>query len=76
VWWDDRTVQERTHGTKRVRHPEVGVLTVTYDFLAVGDSGQRLVVVTPVDPATEQALRMLVAARSGNAGVTRLRASA
>jgi transcriptional regulator with XRE-family HTH domain len=76
TWWDDHTVQERTHGTKRVQHPDVGMLTVTYDFLAVGDSGQRLVVVTPVDPATEQALRTLVAARSEQAGVRRLRASA
>jgi PAS domain-containing protein len=76
TWWDDHTVQERTHGTKRVQHPEVGVLTVAYDFLAVGDSGQRLVVVTPCDPATERALRTLVAASSETAGATRLRPGA
>lgn len=76
TWWDDHTVEERTHGIKQVRHPDVGVLTVAYDFLAVGDSGQRLVVVTPADAATEQSLRTLVAALSEQAGVPRLRASA
>jgi transcriptional regulator with XRE-family HTH domain len=64
AWWDDQTVRERTHGVKRIWHDEVGVLTVTYDFLAVGDgatgSEQRLVVLTPHDPASEAALRTLV----------------
>ncbi len=61
TWWDDQTVKERDHGTKRVPHPAVGELTVNYDALAVpGGFDQRLIAVTPADPAAERALRTLV----------------
>lgn len=64
VWWDDHTVQERAHGTKRIRHAEVGELTVCYDVLAApGNPDQCLIVITPADVAAEQALRTLVAGR-------------
>ncbi|MEV7603421.1 helix-turn-helix transcriptional regulator [Kitasatospora sp. NPDC089797] len=68
-WWEDHTVQERAHGEKRVRHPEAGELAVRYDVLATLDgSGQRLMVVTPADPAAERALGRLVAARADRLG--------
>jgi PAS domain-containing protein len=64
-WWDDHTVEERGHGTKRVRHDSAGVLTIGYDALAALDgSGQRLMVLTPADAATEHALRALVTAHT------------
>lgn len=65
IWWDDHTVQERSHGVKRIRHELVGELTVCYDTLAALDgSDQRLVVLTPADAAAEQALRSLIALRT------------
>ncbi|MGF1428004.1 helix-turn-helix transcriptional regulator [Kitasatospora sp. LaBMicrA B282] len=68
-WWDDHTVQERAHGEKRVRHQLVGELSVRYDVLATLDgSDQRLMVVTPADPATEQGLRRLITARADRLG--------
>jgi PAS domain-containing protein len=64
AWWEDHTVKQRAHGTKRIAHPAVGQLTVCYDFLAtLQGSDQCLVAVTPADPATERSLRRLVANR-------------
>ncbi|MER5636142.1 helix-turn-helix transcriptional regulator [Kitasatospora sp. NPDC002227] len=65
-WWRDQTVQDRSHGTKRLRLPPFGDLTVCYDILAtVEGSHQYLTVVTPADEAAGRALRELVAARAG-----------
>ena len=33
-WWDEHRVNQRTHGSKRLRHPVVGDLTVEYETLA------------------------------------------
>nr|WP_248839363.1 hypothetical protein [Frankia sp. AgKG'84/4] len=64
VWWDDHTVKERSHGVKRICHPVAGEMTVAYDILATLDgSHQRLFVVTPVDAATDRALRGLMTDR-------------
>lgn len=60
-WWRDQTVEERTHGGKRLAHPTVGTLTVRYDYLAVADRGLRLVAVTPADGPTESRIRDLIA---------------
>jgi transcriptional regulator with XRE-family HTH domain len=65
LWWEDRTVEERAHGVKRLRIPAVGDLTVCYDYLAVGGHPDlRLVTVTPADAASEQGIRTLVARRT------------
>ncbi|WP_245687065.1 helix-turn-helix transcriptional regulator [Streptacidiphilus griseoplanus] len=64
-WWDDHTIRQRAHGTKRLRHPTGGDLTVCYDALAtLQGSEQCLVAVTPADAAAERVLRRLVAARA------------
>jgi hypothetical protein len=66
TWWDDQTVEERTNGTKRVRHPTAGTMTLRYDVLAVQDgSEQRLSVVTPADADAERALRTLLFPQNG-----------
>ncbi|MEV5704321.1 helix-turn-helix transcriptional regulator [Actinoallomurus sp. NPDC052274] len=66
AWWNDHTVQERTHGTKRVRHEVGGDLTIRYTTLATLDnSDQYLIAVTPADAAAEQALRKIVSSRAG-----------
>jgi hypothetical protein len=64
-WWDDQRVQERTRGTKRVRHPEVGEMTLAYDTLAaIGAVDQFLYVLTPADDFSEHALRTLITTRA------------
>jgi transcriptional regulator with XRE-family HTH domain len=61
TWWDDQTVHTQTHGTKRIRHPVGGVLTVCYDVLALQDgSDQYLATITPADARTERVLRTIV----------------
>ncbi|MEU1509321.1 hypothetical protein [Kitasatospora sp. NPDC005748] len=68
LWWEDRTVRERSHGSKRMRHPVGGELALCYDQLAATDgSDQRLMVLTPADGATERALRLLIAGYSQGA---------
>ncbi|HWG24001.1 helix-turn-helix transcriptional regulator [Actinospica sp.] len=65
LWWEDRTVEERTHGVKRLANPVVGELTMCYDYLSVdGRPDLRLVTVTPADAASEQGIRSLVAHRT------------
>jgi PAS domain-containing protein len=68
-WWEDRTVMERAHGTKRVRRAGIGDLTLRYDYLSIpGDDGdhgdQRLVTVTPADAVAENGIRTLLARRA------------
>lgn len=62
-WWADHRVDERTHGSKRMRHPLVGELTIHYEALALpGDDDQTLFVYStePSSPSAE-ALRLLAA---------------
>jgi transcriptional regulator with XRE-family HTH domain len=43
TWWEQHGVYQRTHGTKRFRHPVVGELTVQYEtFTLPGDPDQTL----------------------------------
>jgi transcriptional regulator with XRE-family HTH domain len=64
-WWEDRTVEERAHGVKRIRQPEAGDVTLYYDYLTVsGRSDLRLVTLTPADAASEQGVRTLIAQRT------------
>ncbi|NHC16118.1 helix-turn-helix transcriptional regulator [Motilibacter deserti] len=60
-WWDDHRVHERTHGTKRMHHPQIGDITISYEALALpGDPDQTLFVYT-TDPgsASQDNLRLL-----------------
>ncbi|MEU0286011.1 helix-turn-helix transcriptional regulator [Streptomyces sp. NPDC052492] len=46
-WWEQHRVHQRTHGSKRLRHPLVGDLTVQYETLALpGDPDTTLFVYT------------------------------
>ena len=43
TWWDEHRVYQRTYGSKRLRHPIVGDLTVDYETLALpGDAATTL----------------------------------
>ncbi|MFE3189284.1 helix-turn-helix transcriptional regulator [Nocardia sp. NPDC059240] len=74
TWWDDHAVQDRSHGSKRIRHPEAGDLTVHYDNLTSPDGADHsLTVLTPADAATEVALRDILTTHANRLGGTRLR---
>ena len=61
-WWAEHRVYQRTFGTKRLRHPIVGDLSIDYETLSLpGDPDQTLFIYT-TEPATSsrQALDLLV----------------
>jgi transcriptional regulator with XRE-family HTH domain len=76
--WARHDVREKTHGTKRFVHPQVGELTLHYEVFAVaGSSGQMLSVyhAEPGSP-TDQALALLSSiAATGNASAAARAAS-
>lgn len=46
-WWQEHRVYQRTHGSKRLRHPIVGALTVEYEtFSPPGDPDTTLFLYT------------------------------
>ncbi|WP_226357242.1 helix-turn-helix transcriptional regulator [Pseudonocardia sp. ICBG601] len=46
-WWQEHRVHQRTHGSKRLRHPIVGALTVEYEtFTPPGDPDTTLFLYT------------------------------
>lgn len=60
-WWEEHRVYQRTHGSKRLRHPLVGDLTVDYETLqAPGDAATTLFLYStePHSPS-ERSLAML-----------------
>lgn len=70
-WWEQHRVHQRTHGSKRLRHPIVGELTVEYETLAPpGDPDTTLYVYTaePGSPS-RRALDLLASWAAPDAGV-------
>jgi hypothetical protein len=60
-WWDEHRVYQRTYGTKQLRHPIVGDLTVAYETLTPpGDQDTTLYVYTAEpDSPSKRALDLL-----------------
>ena len=60
-WWSEHHVHQRSHGSKRLRHPLVGSLTVDYETLTLpGDADQSVFVyTTPAGSPSRQALDLL-----------------
>ena len=71
-WWAEHRVYQRSFGSKRIRHPLVGELTVDYETLTLpGDPHQTLFVyTTEVATTSRQALDLL---RSWSLPATTLR---
>ena len=64
--WARHDVREKTHGTKRFVHPQVGELTLHYETFAVaGSSGQVLSVYTPTRAARPRGVGTAVEQRGG-----------
>ncbi|WP_033225488.1 MULTISPECIES: helix-turn-helix transcriptional regulator [unclassified Streptomyces] len=61
-WWEQHRVHQRTHGSKRLRHPLVGELTVEYETLTLpGDPDTTLFVYTAeAGSPSRRALDLLV----------------
>jgi hypothetical protein len=56
-FWALRDVQIRGRGQKRMRHPEVGLLTVNFEVLtSLQDPDQRLIIYRAADPTSQSAL--------------------
>jgi transcriptional regulator with XRE-family HTH domain len=60
-WWADHRVVERSHGTKRMRHPIVGELEIHYEAMNLpGDPDQTLFVYTTrAGSSSYDAMRLL-----------------
>ncbi len=60
-WWDEHRVHQRTHGSKRLRHPLVGDLTVEFETLVLpGDADTTVFAYsTEVGSPSQRALSML-----------------
>jgi transcriptional regulator with XRE-family HTH domain len=60
-WWADHRVVERSHGTKRMRHPVVGELEIRYEAMSLpGDPDQTLFLYTTrAGSPSHDAMRLL-----------------
>ncbi|MEU4683482.1 helix-turn-helix transcriptional regulator [Streptomyces xinghaiensis] len=61
LWWDEHRVHQRTHGSKLLRHPVVGDLTVEYETLTLpGDPDTTLFVYSAeANSPSQRALSLL-----------------
>jgi transcriptional regulator with XRE-family HTH domain len=71
LWWEQHRVHQRTHGTKRLRHPLVGELAVEYETLTLpGDPDTTLFVyTTEAGSPSRQAMDLLASWTAANPGV-------
>lgn len=61
-WWARHQVHQRTHGTKRLHHPQVGELDVQFESLTLpGDTRQTLYVYSTGPGSTSQDALALLA---------------
>lgn len=60
-WWSAHQVHQRGHGTKRLRHPCVGELTVEFETLTLPDDAEQTLYVYTTAPhsASREALNLL-----------------
>ncbi|WP_282792834.1 helix-turn-helix transcriptional regulator [Streptomyces sp. CC224B] len=59
--WAAHDVREKSHGVKRLRHPLVGELTLSYETLRLADDSEQFLVTYHAEPGTPSAesLRLL-----------------
>jgi hypothetical protein len=61
-WWAEHDVKERTHGSKRYRHPVVGEITVSYEALLLPADPDLTLMIYTVEAGSpsEAALHRLI----------------
>ncbi|MCO5999350.1 helix-turn-helix transcriptional regulator [Actinoallomurus rhizosphaericola] len=52
-WWEQHRVHQRTHGSKRLRHPLVGDLTVEYETLTLPGDPDTTLFIYSAEPDSE-----------------------
>lgn len=69
-WWGDHRVDDRSHGSKTLRHPVTGDLTRDWDALACADDPDQQLVVWTAEPGTpsHDGLRILASWAAAGAG--------
>ncbi|MCO1574204.1 helix-turn-helix transcriptional regulator [Crossiella sp. SN42] len=71
-WWEQHRVHQRTHGSKRLRHPLAGDLTVEYETLTLpGDPDTTLFVYTTEDGSPSRRAMNLLASWTAAASIER-----
>jgi hypothetical protein len=55
TWWEEHRVNQRTYGSKRLRHPVVGDLTVEYETLQLPGDPDTTVYVYSTEPDSPSA---------------------
>jgi transcriptional regulator with XRE-family HTH domain len=70
-WWEQHRVHQRTHGSKRLRHPLVGDLTVEYETLTPpGDPDTTLFIyTTEADSPSRRAMDLLASWTASGPGI-------
>ena len=71
-WWEEHRVQQRTYGSKRIRHPLVGELTVDYETLSFpGDPEIKLFIfTTEAGSSSRRAIEQLAEAAAADQPTT------
>ncbi|SMD25351.1 Helix-turn-helix domain-containing protein [Kibdelosporangium aridum] len=74
-WWEQHRVHQRTHGSKRLRHPIVGDLTVEYETLALpGDPDTTLYIyTTEAESPSRRAMNLLASWAAAGPGQATIR---
>jgi transcriptional regulator with XRE-family HTH domain len=57
-WWAEHDVRERTHGSKRYRHPVVGEITVSYEALLLPADPDLTLMVYTVEAGSPSEMRL------------------
>jgi transcriptional regulator with XRE-family HTH domain len=72
AWWREHRVHQRTFGTKRLRHPIAGDLTISYESLSLpGDVDQTLFVyTTEAGTTSREAMNLLASWVASSASLT------
>ena len=63
-WWANHRVREKGHGVKRLAHPIVGRIDLSYETLALGDDPDLRLVVYTAEPGSSSAEALELLARA------------
>jgi len=67
-WWDAHDVAQKSHGSKRYRHPEVGDLTLHYEALVLAEDGDQILTIYAAKPGSTDGERLAALSAGGVGG--------